>query len=224
MGCEKPYYAEIGSAKPELWREMKPFTRLNYDGTRKPGPMYEFRRVPQAKYHIPNMAARYIIVATPCRKCHQCLRNRQKLWAARARTEITLSSRTWFGTLTINPHWRFILSCRSGSRDFHQSYREVGKEVTKYFKRLRKEGHRFRYLMVMEAHKNGYPHVHLFIHEIAEGISKRELQSQWQLGYSSFKLVDETEGNAARYVTKYLSKDARHRIRGSIKYGKSGND
>lgn len=224
MGCHKPYYAEIGSAKPEIWREMKAFARLNYDGTRKPGPMYEFKRVPQWKVQIPDGQARYIIIATPCRKCEMCLRNRQRLWAARARTEIKLATRTWFGTLTINPHWRFILSCRSGSRDFHQSYREVGKEVTKFFKRLRKAGHVFRYVVVMEAHKNGYPHVHLFIHEVSTAIPKREMQSQWHLGYSSFKLVDGNDRKAASYVTKYLSKDARHRIRGSIKYGKSGND
>jgi len=217
MGCHKPYWAEIGSCKPEPYRYMQPFLAKEWKPVR-----YEFRSVPQEKIYIPSGQARFLIIGTACRKCEMCLRNRQKLWAARARQEINLATRTWFCTLTINPHWRFILSARSGSKNFHQSYREVGKEVTKYFKRLRKSGHKFRYLMVMEAHKNGYPHVHLFIHEGLTPIPKRKLQTEWQLGYSSFKLVDENDGNAARYVTKYLSKDARHRIRGSIKYGRSG--
>jgi len=226
MGCSKPFYTEVGSCKPEPWRYMKPFTvGLNYDGSRNNHPvMYEYRSIPQEKIHVPSGQARWIIIATACRKCEQCLINRRKLWSSRARQEVSTSNRTWFGTLTLNPHWRFILSARSGKKDFHQSYREVGKECTKYFKRLRKAGYKFRYVLVMEAHKDGFPHVHLLIHEGLSAIPKRELQSQWRLGYSSFKLVDKTDAKAAFYVTKYLSKDARTRIRASQKYGKSGND
>lgn len=220
LGCHKPYYAEIGSCKPEPWRYYKwGFNAPEWMGTK-----YLSLPIPQEKIIVPDGQARFIIIATACRKCEQCLINRRKLWSSRARQEIQISTRTWFGTLTINPHWRFILSARSGSKNFHHSYREVGKEVTKYFKRLRKSGHKFRYLMVMEAHKDGYPHVHLLIHEGDEPLPKRELQCEWQLGYSSFKLVDKTDAKAAFYVTKYISKDARTRLRASQKYGKSGND
>lgn len=216
MGCLKPYFVTIGSYKMEPWRYMKPI--IQPAGSEFG---YWYCSVPQEKVQVPLNMARYLDMWTPCRKCEECLKNRRKYWASRARQEINRSTRTWFGTLTINPHWRFVLSARSGKKDFHHSYREVGKEVTKYFKRLRKAGHKFRYLLVMEAHKDGYPHVHLFVHEGSTPIPKRELQSQWKLGFTDFKLVDKIDNNAARYVTKYLAKDARSRIRGSQKYGLS---
>ena len=42
-----------------------------------------------------------------CRKCPECLAHRRRLWTARAVDEIEVSSRTWFGTLTVKPFERF---------------------------------------------------------------------------------------------------------------------
>ena len=89
--------------------------------------------------------------------------------------------------------------------------------MTKMFKRLRKDGYNFRYLYVLEAHKDGYPHVHMLVHEVSAQIPKRALGAQWPYGFSSFKLVDDPR--AASYITKYLVKDMRSKIRASQKYG-----
>lgn len=136
--------------------------------------------------------------------------------------EIKQSNRVWFATITINPHHRFMFSLQAGSRDYLDTYKIIGKEMTKYFKRLRKAGYKFRYVMVAEAHKDGYPHLHLLLHEISTPISKSRLQAEWPYGFSTFKLVK--DDRASHYVAKYLAKDARTRIRASQRYGQSVRD
>jgi hypothetical protein len=160
---------------------------------------------------------RRMYILTPCRKCQRCLDNRTKLWAARAAYEVRRAPRTWFVTLTINPQSRFIFSCRAKNRNYHASYGEISKEVTKMFKRLRKAGYKFRYMMVAEAHRDGYPHIHLLIHEVSQPIPKREIERQWNYGFTKVKLVE--DDGAARYVTKYLAKDMLSRVRASLHYG-----
>jgi len=167
---------------------------------------------------VDNGNTRFLRIFTPCRKCAVCLENRRKLWASRARYEVKRSPRTWFITLTINPQARFLFSCRAGSMNYHASYGEISKEVTKMFKRMRKAGHRFRYMMVAEAHKDGYPHIHILMHEVSQPIPKREIQRQWDYGFTVVKLVKDQA--AANYVAKYLSKDMRTRVRASQEYGK----
>ena len=100
------------------------------------------------------------------------------------------------------------------------SHKVISAELTKYFKRLRKSGLKFRYVLVTEAHKDGYPHYHALIHEVSAQIPKSRLQADWPYGFTTFKLVKDTK--AAYYITKYLVKDARTRIRASGKYGQSG--
>jgi len=192
MGCFKPYEIILGS--------------YPYKGVHPAPPQY---------FAAANI--RWIMLDTPCRKCEQCAKNRALLWKHRDQAEISRAPRTWFATYTINPQSRFIFSLRSGSRDYHASSGQIVKEVTKMFKRLRKQGYAFRYLYVMEAHKDGYPHVHMLIHEVSAQIPKRALGAQWPHGFSSFKLVDDPR--AASYVTKYLVKDMRSKIRASQGYG-----
>lgn len=168
-----------------------------------------------------------------CRKCDGCLAHRRRLWTARAVDEIGVSQRTWFGTLTVAPEQRLRMSWtaerkllrRGGSGLSSLSgpdlYRclagELGSELTKYLKRLRKKGP-LRYFAVFEAHKDGFPHVHLLLHEQEYEHRKRDLQDQWRIGFSHFKLTDR-EPAAAVYVAKYLSKDALTRVRASQSYG-----
>lgn len=194
-GCSKPYRATLASTPP--------------NGSVLP------------LIHILEGHTYWIDIDTPCRKCEPCLNNRRIDWYYRMLNEIQQSPRTWFGTLTISPHNRFLFSLRSGSRNFIDSHREISKEVTKYFKRLRKAGYKFRYIVVTEAHKDGYPHLHLLVHELLTPITKRTLQSEWCYGFSTFKLVEDRR--AAQYIAKYLAKDARTRIRASQKYGQSGH-
>lgn len=195
MGCHKPWPVTLASKQPE-----RAFS--------------ESVDMSTGKY--------FLDLETPCRKCEACLRNRRILWKRRMEIEIRKSFRTWFGTITINPHARFMFSVRSGSRSYHASYGEISKEMTKYFKRLRKAGFKFRYVLVAEAHKDGYPHLHILVHEIATPIPKKRLQDEWPYGFTNFKLVNDL--SAAHYVAKYLAKDARTRIRASQHYGQSTVD
>lgn len=100
------------------------------------------------------------------------------------------------------------------------SHNEISKEITKYFKRLRKSGLKFRYVLVTEAHKDGYPHYHALVHEVSAQIPKQKLEEQWPFGFTTFRLVKDMK--AAYYIAKYLAKDARTRIRASQGYGQSG--
>jgi hypothetical protein len=172
-----------------------------------------------------------------CRKCEACLKHRSGLWAARARDEIALASRTWFGTLTLAPQsymqakfaTELRLTKRGHSLDqigepelFAHIVQYLGREIALWLKRVRKNsGARFRYMIVCEKHKSGLPHWHLLVHEIGENVTKRVLDNAWRLGFSQFRLVDKSDSRRAFYVTKYLSKSVLTRVRASKDYGKS---
>lgn len=172
-------------------------------------------------------------VAVPCRKCEVCLENRGKRWAAKAATECAAASRTWFCTFTVRPRERFkfklnaqyratsrgcIWSDLSEAEQFAYIHHEIGPELTKWIKRIRKNsGAKLRYLLVVEAHKDGFPHYHMLLHEYDEPISWADLSLNWKLGFSSFKVVK--TDRAPWYITKYISKSALARVRASIQYG-----
>lgn len=95
----------------------------------------------------------------------------------------------------------------------------LGPELTKSLKRMRKNTKsRFRYIAVFERHCDGYPHLHLLLHEQGQPLTKRDIQAEWRLGFSQCKLVDQGP-KAAFYVAKYLSKEAAARVRASLRYG-----
>ena len=189
-----------------------------------------------------------------CRHCGPCRKALMGHWAYRATAEMEASSakglRTWFGTLTLRPEavsatldaaieeymWR---SPTGEVEDWWDDslcdyrfalHREVlVKEMTKYWKRLRKAGHKFKYFYVFERHKSGIPHLHWLLHETAEPILKKQLQSQWPHGFTKIKLVGQYDKRrrrklspqfAAFYVCKYLSKHVQSRQIASTGYGK----
>ena len=173
---------------------------------------------------------------TRCRKCDMCLKHRRRLWTARAVDELRASSRTWFGTLTINPWERFqyvlqaaTLAKRAGhgewrcletSTKFRFLVQAIGPDITKWLKRVRRQsGVPLRYLLVSEAHKDGFPHFHLLLHEQSGPIRKASLEKEWRAGFSHWRLVETHDPRSAYYACKYLSKDAQTRIRGSVRYG-----
>ncbi len=176
-----------------------------------------------------------IIMHARCRKCPRCLRQRAQLWRYRAQNETALAARTWFGTLTIRPDvsHRALMEARSRLSDqgvdldalsaddrFIELHKSTGKSLTRWLKRLRKNsGAKLRYLVVAEAHKSGLPHYHCLIHEVRpdQPIGERELRKAWTWGFSKFNLVNSK--NQATYLCKYLSKDARARVRASGSYG-----
>lgn len=168
-----------------------------------------------------------------CRRCPACLRQRARLWRARATCETLGSARTWFGTLTLAPdratQARYHADRRLQERISSQSDTAnqfgamvdfVNPEITRWLKRVRKNTDAaLRYLLVAEAHKSGIPHWHCLIHEYAGKAPKRALHTAWRYGFSHFKLVDIEDARAASYVCKYLAKSAITRIRASRNYG-----
>lgn len=174
-----------------------------------------------------------------CRKCDACLQQRARLWAARAACEIRSSSRTWFGTLTLSPDAQMTFLARARRReirngvdfdalDYGEQFRcqvaAMGADLTKYFKRVRKQAGPLRYLLVAERHEgggamHGFPHFHVLIHEVSPlaPVLKAVLREQWHLGFSRWKLCEHT--GAAWYVCKYMAKSAASRIRASKDYG-----
>ena len=172
-----------------------------------------------------------------CRKCDPCLRARRAFWAlagtAQHQAALDKGLRSWFGTLTLTPAWQEELRQRAISRDgenpaganpnwdapecnvaFQLVRDELIRELQRYWKRLRKQGHRFIYFLVVEKHKSGLPHAHWLLHETAEPIRKSELQKQWPFGHSNCSLVggrskrSVSAKRAAWYVAKYLSKSS----------------
>lgn len=173
---------------------------------------------------------------TRCRQCERCLRRKAALWRFRARAETRCALRTWFGTLTLSPSWRYrvkLKATRSAARkgdDFEalepkarfRYYANAASELaTKWLKRVRTQsGAKFRYLLVVEEHKSGDPHFHILIHEWDVGypVRKAVLKAQWSHGFSKWKLVDDPR--TADYVCKYVSKSPMARVRASVRYGK----
>jgi len=174
-----------------------------------------------------------VTVQVRCRKCEKCLVARRRMWAWRALAECEHSVRTWFGTMTLAPHWHdhfkrvaqrtgdIVLNTfeeLSAEDQFLARNKAIGPELTLWLKRVRKEsGATFRYLLVCEAHVSGLPHYHCLVHEQDAAIGERVLRGQWRLGHSKFALVSETK--QARYVCKYLGKSALARVRASGAYG-----
>lgn len=172
---------------------------------------------------------------TKCRRCADCLRRRRNLWAYRAQEEIKLAARTWFATFTLNPHWHAVMRMRASVRLADRGSNlemlpgddvgaevsaEYRRELTLYFKRLRKQtGAQLRYILVQEQHKSGLPHFHALIHEVrgTEPVTHASLTSGWKLGYTKFKLVQAVQ--TAWYVAKYLAKEVNNRVRASLHYG-----
>lgn len=177
-------------------------------------------------------------IPTRCRKCDMCLAHRRRLWTARAIDEIKASNRTWFGTLTVNPYERFIYGLNAamrGERAGHGNWQSmspenqfpflvavISEDITKWLKRVRKaSGAPLRYLLVSEAHKDGFPHFHILLHEPDRPVRKSLLEEQWRAGFSHWRLVKREDPRSAYYACKYLAKDARTRVRGSIRYGRA---
>lgn len=210
--CENPVFRTIRGLQADLWGRA--VRRSNHD------------------------TARYLDMWVPCRRCSPCLAKKAAHWRHRAEAEIALTamvgSRTWFVTLTFNPHHRALIYMRAQSRLTDQGWASLSREqqgsrlvnaaskyLTDYLKRVRSQsGAALRYLAVWELHKDGTPHAHLLIHEGAPDKPVRHavLSRQWWHGFSNAKLVEADE-RAAHYAAKYLAKSPLTRVRASVGYG-----
>lgn len=180
-----------------------------------------------------------VLLFVPCRNCSKCLWIRSQDWATRASIEVLRANRTWFGTMTLSPemHYQMFLQAKYAALkrsiildrepdgvQFVWRVKAINKEITLWQKRIRKNsGATLRFLNVAERHKSGMPHFHCLIHERNGAVRWSELNGQWKLGFSKFKLVDD-EKKAPMYVCKYLSKSKEARVRASLRYGKSALD
>jgi len=153
-------------------------------------------------------------------------------WRERARAEFEFAPRTWMVTLTFSPiHLAgLFMQLNPNKGSLNQQIDDVCyREVQKYFKRLVKAGHAFRYFAVFEgqyespqsdgqAEKLHRAHYHLMLHEKNRPISWRQITDAWRRGsFSHAKLAGSIA--AASYVTKYLTKSG-GRMRASILYGR----
>ena len=191
----------------------------------------------------PDEEGRLVTYIVRCRQCASCLLAKMRYWIAAGVHQTMLTHearrRTWFGTLTFRHEvqqqlldvaqrkWSESVNASSAFpqwwEDQQCDYRfalvrnEVVAELQKYWKRLRKAGHKFTYFVAIERHKSGLPHVHWLLHESAGPIRKRHLQDKWPLGFTQIKLVGGNSQNApapervAAYVAKYLSKSRQAR-------------
>ena len=190
-----------------------------------------------------------------CRKCKSCLRARSNYWGYAAMNETfkaqEAGKRTWFGTLTLTPASQAEFVRRAyekwamthpgtaqpswwDDKKCDERFRLVREqllpEVQRYWKRLRKRGHRFKYFLVFERHASGLPHMHFLLHEQDQPIRKRELQAQWPFGFSNVSIVGGRSAKpaapekAAWYVVKYLSKSYQSRQLASRLYRPAKGD
>lgn len=238
--CEAPVLREI-YARPPADSRVKIYGH-NEDGVSIRGPGREL---------VKNIVVRPGKSKTPlsvdmivkCRKCRRCLAERAYLWSGRAQVEIAMSSRTWFGTFTLsqsNQHLMYLRARKrmldrsvqlddcSISERFRYKHVEIGKEFTKYFKRIRKKtGLKFKYLLIAEYHRSGEPHYHALLHEQSpdQTITWRDwsqkerdkMYPEWPLGFTKFNLIEDSSDG--RYICKYLSKSSVARVRASLRYG-----
>ncbi len=190
-----------------------------------------------------------VLMSVRCRKCAPCLKKRRIEWQERALAEFDerltqafiagdeKRPRAWFVTLTASPENQFLYAARAekarkesgGWRKpptkaelFGDLCTQMGKEVQKFFKRLRIKGHELRYLHVFEPHESGRPHAHLLIYEVTHGdLKKRDIQGEWTQGFSQATRADKRR-SLVSYIAKYLGKGlaAGVRIRSSLRFGK----
>lgn len=176
-----------------------------------------------------------------CRRCGPCLKQRARQWAYRARQELRLAERSWFGTLTLSPdsHFRAMIQAERRLRAGGERFEDVSldaqfqlrnqqnqREITLWIKRVRKvSGSMIRLLIIAEAHKSGLPHYHVLVHQCGDGppVLWKHLAGQWKLGYTKFNIVPEGDERAAFYLTKYLTKSALAKVRASVRYGNGLN-
>ena len=108
---------------------------------------------------------------------------------------------TTFLTLTVNPNVH---------PDPDEAFKQASLAINRLMKVLRRHypRHRIEYGLVWEKTKKGYPHAHLLLR--APFIPQAFLSRTWER-LSGAPVVDirmvRTEGEAAAYVSKYLTKD-----------------
>ncbi len=127
-----------------------------------------------------------------------------------------------------------VTSCVTAKRDWEQLAphertvflrRAALYEVQKYWKRLRRAGASFKYLVTFEEDQAGRPHMHCLLHETDPDhpARKRDFEEAWGLGFTKFRLLRLTaDGDlpyrAIAYVAKSLALQHDTRLCASTDY------
>lgn len=233
--CSEPVTHEVRGRESDLLERLKGVQWAKGDDVLDYAPGYGWIGEDQLPAVSPRSITAYVTVR--CRRCELCLAYRRRLWTARAIAETNVSHRTWFGTLTFRPSARFRVRMVTDEQvrrrrceriedvdqeeQFKLMARTAARDVTLFLKRVRKNsGAALRYLLVTEAHEDGFPHFHLLLHESSDRrVVKQMLEDNWRAGFSHWRLVNNQDAKVTGYVCKYLSKSASTRVRASQKYG-----
>jgi len=150
--------------------------------------------------------------AVSCRKCEDCIAARKRHWIGRMLAEEQTCHSVWFATLTY-----------AGGYDNTDAYWINYTHAQLFFKRLRKAGHKFKYVAVGEHGTEGErAHFHIMIfwkHEPPEAEMNKNTQWEfWPHGHSYLELPRSKQGCAV-YIMDYLNKD--NLKRSVMKYSKN---
>ena len=139
-----------------------------------------------------------------CRKCERCRRNRVNDWVGRCIAEAMHATKTHSVTLTYGRD-------KNNQSDHVHSALLVYSDVQKYFKKLRFDGYKFKYLVAGEyGSKNRRAHWHVLI--FWDGASPQvELNTEHYLGHYDYWDWGTTYWEAFTpssvwYVCKYIQK------------------
>lgn len=148
-----------------------------------------------------------------CRKCQECIQARKRHWIGRLLAENQTAHSVWFVTLTYG-----------GGYDNPDAAWLKFRHVQNMFKRLRKRGHKFKYVCVGE-HGEEYDrgHWHALIYwqnEPPEGefAKDRYHWEPWPHG-TTYLEIPRSQEACAVYIMDYMNKDAL--IKAKMKYSKN---
>lgn len=164
-------------------------------------------------------------------------------FAERTRRELrramALGGRAWMLTCTVSPQQRELMVGRayaaagapaawSEDEKFLAAAPVVKREFHLMVKRIRKQtglqANEFRYMGIIEKHKDGFPHLHAVLIETGTDckLQQRVIRGQWHMGHSMAKVIKgepEDAGRVASYVAKYVTKEALTRLMCSTGWG-----
>lgn len=155
---------------------------------------------------------RHETIMAQCRKCEQCIAARKRHWIGRLNAEEQTADTVWFTTLTYG-----------GGYENSEAYWLDYSHVQKMFKRLRKAGHKFKYLCVGEyGGERSRAHWHvIFYWQTPPPEVKMDEQIDWSYWDEGVSQIEYPRSNqaAAAYIMDYLSKD--NLSKNLLKYSKN---
>jgi hypothetical protein len=151
-----------------------------------------------------------------CRKCDRCRRNRINDWVGRCIAESRYATATHSVTLTYGPD-------ENGNEDHVHSALLIYRDMQNYFKKLRFDGYKFKYLVAGEyGSKKRRAHWHLIIfwdgpHPEIE-FNKNYDHKYWSWGFTHWQqMTPESVWYVCKYIQKETEKDDEAMLRMSKK-------